>query len=246
MALDEHVHRARPSRARCCAATTTAAPGHRCRRPISSFSISRSRRRVRSSPPRPPGACTPAAAAARPRARRADRGRASPRPGLVGPTFYFATDGGLFVVDGFTAGGRTPRRIDPSGGSRYDIVTGNARLLVASTSFDVRGFDRRRSHGGTSSSRRRRAGGSRRLSVVGRAAYVGTFRVLVGDRDGTRWTKRRAAVAEPLRRRRARAPRPAPGSSSHPVGRRVRRRHQREPTSASACRRADDRPDDRR
>jgi len=109
---------------------------------------------------------------------------------LVGGDLYAATDRGLFVVDGFVNGGRTPRRVDAAGGTRYDDVTGNARLLVAHTGFELRGStDGGRTWGALPAPPK--GGRIWSLSVVGRTAYVGTFLELwVGDRGGTRWQDR--------------------------------------------------------
>ncbi len=106
---------------------------------------------------------------------------------LVGDDLYAATDRGLFVVDGFAHGGRTPRRLDSS---RHELVTGNARLLVASTGFEVRGS----TDGGRTWTKLftpPQGGRIWSLSVVGRTAYVGTSTEFwVGDRGGTRWQRR--------------------------------------------------------
>ena len=109
---------------------------------------------------------------------------------LVGNDLYAATDRGLFVVDGFVNGGRTPRRVDAAGGTRYEEVTGNARLLVAHTGFALRGST---DGGRTWDALPAPPKGGRiwSLSVVGRTAYVGTFLELwVGDRGATRWQDR--------------------------------------------------------
>ena len=109
---------------------------------------------------------------------------------LVGADLYAATDAGLFVIDGFVRGGRTARRVDSSGGTRYEQVTGNARLLVASDGYDVRGS----TDGGRTWDKLftpPQGGRIWSLSVVGRAAYVGTFQEFwVGDRSGSRWQRR--------------------------------------------------------
>ncbi len=156
---------------------------------------------------------------------------------LVGDRALRRDRPGLFVIDGFASGGRTPRRIDPSGGSRYEMVTGNARLLVASTGFDVRGST---DGGRTWDKLFSAAAGRADLVAVGRRARRLRRHVpgILGRRP------RRHALATPERplpehvgRRRARAPvrrRAArrvaggPACSRPPTG--------RAPTSASACR----------
>lgn len=109
---------------------------------------------------------------------------------LAGDDLYLATDLGVWVIDRFARGGRTPRRVDAAGPTFVTDVVGDGRVIAAIAGGAVRGS---RDGGRTWGSlfKPPDGGGVWALKVVGSTVYASTFDAFwVGEGEGTRWQRR--------------------------------------------------------
>jgi hypothetical protein len=130
---------------------------------------------------------------------------------LTGADLFLATDQGLWVIDRFTSGGRTPRRVDADSGDWVPEVDGDGTLIAINTGRTVRGS---RDGGRTWKALFTPPDGDSVwwLDVVGSTVYASTVGAFwLGEHDGTRWARRAQVMPDSV----------ASNVGRHPSGRGV-------------------------